>query len=295
MYSAYNHPALDYKSVLEILKERSETNTSQTSSLPLAAFWYPKRNENQKNQLFQGIGMNNADIFDSQNVEYNFEYPTPAYDNKEPGKTLENSKPSMTDLMILLNDTEETRITIEAKYTEYVKGKNYDPLKTWYKGKPQHKTNILECWINYIGKRGKISSVRELEESAELLNRNNNIKFPYQFLHRAASACFSCKHPILVYQLFYDNDKKSLKKKDEFKKLLSDCANILLYDDKLPFFIVETEVNECPNPDIWNKKSKENHSDLLFCKMIDDENLYTFGKEITVLNGYDLKQVTPKQ
>ncbi|MDE7090431.1 MAG: hypothetical protein K2O53_01745 [Bacteroidales bacterium] len=268
MYSVH-YPCSRYEAILDILSS-SKTNSSKTSSLPLADFWHPERNGNLKDILFQKIGIK----LNPQKTEYCFEYQTPAYENGESGKTLRYSKPSMTDLMILLNDKEGTRITIEAKYTEYEKNE-YDPLETWYKDKPLHKTKILKCWLRYINGYGKISSVEELEE---LLSSNNNLKFPYQFLHRTASACFKCNHPILIYQLFYD--KESITQRDKFKKLLSDCADKLLDKDKIHFFIVETEVKRLPNFADW----KGGNPSEVF-SLMKENSQYEFG-EITVLDGY---------
>lgn len=152
MYSV-NYPDTNYNSVLGILLS-TKTNSPKTSSLPLADFWRPKRFESPEiKALCQKIGIKFEDL-NPQKANYCFEYPTPAYENRESGKTHAYSKPSMTDLMILLNDEKGTRITIEAKYTEYVEDPKYSPLLgIWHEDK-QHKKDILKCWIDYINDNG---------------------------------------------------------------------------------------------------------------------------------------------
>ena len=82
----------------------------------------------------------------------------------------------------------------------------------------------------------------------------------------------------MIYQLFYD--KESTAQRDEFKKLLSDCADKLLDKDKIHFFIVETEVKHQPNFAEWKRK---NPSEVF--SLMKENSQYEFG-EITVLDGY---------
>ena len=268
MYS-YHYPNHNYDQVLLVLS-LTKTNSSKTSSLPLADFWHPDRNKSQKDVLFKSIGITNLA---PNNTDYCFEYPTPAFKNRLSGVCLQHSKPSMTDLMILIG--KECRITIEAKYTEYVKEEGYTPyLGSWYDG-AEHRKAIIQCWIDYINN----SNCGKLPSAEKLLNEHPD--FPYQFLHRTASACFLCEKPILVYQLFFDKDENSIQKKNNFEKLLSNYAKILkLNSNKLSFFIVETEVTNYP------KKYKGNANNI-FIDIIQNEQ-YKFGNEITILNGYTL-------
>lgn len=270
MYSVH-YPCCSYDQTLDVLS-LTKTNSPKTSSLPLADFWHPERNNHQKEDLFRRIG---ASSLNRHDADYCFEYPTPAFQNRESGKTLAYSKSSMTDLMILFK--EGARITIEAKYTEYVKEEEYTPiLNDWY-GMADHKKAIIQCWIDYINKSG----CGTLTSADELLN--NSPELPYQFLHRTASACFKCKQPILVYQLFYDNDKSSIDKMKAFERLLAQCAKELkLNRDALPFFIVETKVVSYPN------RCKGNASGL-FTEMKQQE-LYKFGDSLSVIDGYTLSQ-----
>ena len=90
-----------------------------------------------------------------------------------------------------------------------------------------------------------------------------------------------CKRPILVYQLFYDNDQSSIDKMKTFELLLAQCTEKLkLNSNALLFFIVETEVVSYP------KRCKGNASGL-FTKMKQQEQ-YKFGNTISVLDGYTL-------
>lgn len=297
MYSVHHH-AKNYESVLGILSSTS-TNSSQTSSLPLADFWRPERFESPEiKALCQVIGIKFEDLDPKKKADYCFEYPTPAYKDDDYEETLDHSKPSMTDLMIFLKDKNKTRITIEAKYTEYGKNgeeKKYTPfLQNWYdKDDPTDETRkkrmaILKRWTEYIDKSKcgcKCNLILENEIPKDWQ------EFPYQFLHRTASACFNCKHPILVYQLFYDKDNFDEMK--TFENHLKEWAEMLIPKEnkqKLPFFIVETEVK--PESPAFAEEL-ENPSDLFI--YMKNKAQYTFGKEITVLNGYDLTQVTPKQ
>lgn len=266
MYSIH-YPCHSFDQTLDVLST-TKTNSVKTSSLPLADFWHPQRNNHLKGSFIEKIGL---DVLNEQKTDYCFEYPTPAYKDRKSGETLAYSKSSMTDLMIL--SKEGFRITIEAKFTEYVKDEVYKPvLDEWLENKP-HKKEIAQCWLDYISSNG-YGTIMSLDE---LLNVSP--KFPYQFLHRTASACFNCSNPILVYQLFFD--KKDLDKMKAFELQLQECARLLrLKRDKLPFFIVECEVTSCPKPIKGN-------ASIVFTKMKMHEQ-YTFGDSVRVLNGYTL-------
>lgn len=271
MFSIY-YPCRNYDRILDVLST-TKTNSEKTSSLPLADFWYPNRNDKQKNDFLKHIGIDNLI---TTKADYCFEYPTPAYENGKFGKTLPYSKPSMTDLTVFLED--KYRITIEAKYTEFVKDSQYKPLlKQWLDGK-EHRQSIAQCWIDYIYK-SKYGNIEKIEELTRC-----DFDLPYQFLHRVASACFNCEYPILVYQLFYDSDSTAdYKKMKEFEELLKQCAKYLkLNQKKLPFYILEIEVTKCPD------KCNKGESDQLFIEM-KSEAQYNFGDDVVLLNGYTLE------
>ncbi|MBO4465221.1 MAG: hypothetical protein J5748_00890 [Bacteroidales bacterium] len=231
-----NYPTGEYDTVLDVLSH-SHTNSIKISSIPLADFWHPNRNLKHKEIISKKINTNLID------ANYCFEYPTPAYQEGNSGKTLPYSKSSMTDLMILLP---ETQITIEAKYTEYVRDKAYKPLLKEWCNNQDHKKKIIDCWLRYIS-----SYVYEIQTSDELLNVES---LPYQFLHRTASACFARNgaKPILVYQLFYDEE--NVDQLNKFEELLRSSAQTLKLNlDKLPFYIIKQEVAK-----IKMKNGKEN-------------------------------------
>lgn len=216
--------------------------------------------------------------FDLQD-DYCFEYPTLAYENGINGKTLRYSKASMSDLVIFVEGN--CRITIEAKYTEFIEDSLYKPLlKEWLKGDSDknHRRNIAQCWLNYICKN-ECCNVEDIEKLKDC------DFFPYQFLHRTASACFNCDHPILIYQLFFDKDNIAQMKK--FESLLCECAKTLgLSKDKLPFYILEVEVDVKRTPKINDKKE----SSSLFDKMKENKQ-YCFSDDLKILNGYTLKEI----
>ena len=269
MYSVH-YPCHNYDQTLDVLST-TKTNSVKTSSLPLADFWHPQRNHHLKKSFFEKIGLG---ALNGQNADYCFEYPTSAYKDRKSGPTLAYSKSSMTDLMILFE--EGIRITIEAKYTEYVNGDLYKPvLDEWLENKA-HKKKIAQCWLDYISTDGfgAVKSVDELLKASP--------QFPYQFLHRTASACFKCSNPVLVYQVFFDKKNKS--KMEAFELQLQKCARTLLLNrDNLPFYIVECEVKSCPKP-------IKGDASIVFTLMKMYEQ-YIFEDSIRVLNGYTLAEI----
>ena len=269
MYSIH-YPCHSYDQTLDVLST-TKTNSVKTSSLPLADFWHPLRNQDLRRSFIEKIGL---DAMDGQKADYCFEYPTPAYKDRKSGVTLPYSKSSMTDLMILFK--EGVRVTIEAKYTEYAKDDIYKPVLDEWLDNKLHRKEIAQCWLDYISSNF-YSTVKSLDE---LLNVCP--KLPYQFLHRTASACFNCNSPILVYQIFYD--RKDQDRMKTFERQLQECARILKLDhDKLPFYIAECEVVSCPEPRMGN-------ASIVFTKMKKREQ-YVFGDSIKALNGYTLAEI----
>ncbi len=87
MFSVH-YPCHNYDQILDVLAT-TKTNSTKTSSLPLADFWHPDRNQLQKKDFFRLI---NQEYFDPKIADYCFEYPTPAYRNSKSGKTLPHSR-----------------------------------------------------------------------------------------------------------------------------------------------------------------------------------------------------------
>lgn len=271
MFSVH-YPCNNYDQILDVLST-TKTNSEKTSSLPLADFWHPERNKDIKENLFLKIvGDRNPQ------ADYCFEYATPAFKNRKAGKTIQYSKSSMTDLMIFLG--KECRITIEAKYTEFVKEAKYTPLlNEWLVDGKSHRKEIAQCWIDYIKDSG-CCDIKKLEELLE-----NSPELPYQFLHRTASACFQCQFPILVYQLFYDEADKG--KMIDFEKLLNKCAKDLkLKQDRLPFYIVENKIKKIKK--IQQHRKGDTSGIFIEMKLAPK---YIFENTITILNGYTLEEV----
>lgn len=114
-----------------------------------------------------------------QNMELVFEYETPV----EKGK----GRASCTDLMIF-ND--KNSYCIEAKRTE----PKYQTVEEWLSvGKENHENRlqVLQGWLYLIGKKCEmIISVSDIKE------------FPYQMIHRLASACKMKGKSELLYFCF---------------------------------------------------------------------------------------------
>lgn len=261
------YPSTDYEVLLRLMSQTS-VHSNRTSSIPLADFWHPERNAQLKEYLLDVMKVSNMDF---TRASKSFEYPTSAYKNGVSGTTIQYSGPSMTDLMI---QSDKFKITIEAKYTEYKKdGQPYSPLiGEW---KKSHKSNpnleqIINCWKRYIG--------------IESLTIPND--FPYQFLHRAASACFNAKdkRKILLYQLFYDKHcEDSL---ERFEKNLSTWSKqIELSGHGLEFIIAEIKIDE-QNSAALKTPTKNNE---LFCEMINCSQ-YNF-LNIVCKDGYLLTKL----
>ena len=262
-------PAGNYDTLLNSMSKTS-VHSSKTSSIPLAEFWHPRNSALQK-KLLHVVGMNDFDEADKI-----FEYATPAYQKGYSGPTIQYSGPSMTDLMIIGS---KHKITIEAKYTEYKKdAQPYHPsIGKWI---DEHAANnnllpILNCWRQYIG----IPRYNNIEEA------KSDKDFPYQFLHRAASACFNSqdKERVLLYQLFYDSQTKD--NLHEFESNLCMWAKQLeLQNNGVRFIIAEIKVDEDKSPAIKSKKKAE-----LFLDMIASEQ-YKF-LDIKCLDGYTLTEI----
>ena len=244
-----------YENALSALAT-TKVNSYKTSSIPLADFWRPTKELAKFIKKLADCGLE---------ISYGdrcFEYPTPCVDKK--GKELKYSRPSMTDLMIINDDLQ---VAIEGKYTEYSES-NYETIKEWNPNNEPHKTDIKKQWFEYIRACGAtIKNVDELDEN-----------IPYQFLHRAASACYNCKavnkKPVLVYQLFFDDSNK--KKKDEFVGNLKQWARQLGFTAAIKFYIVEVEVKN-----ITEVKDNYNgiHSDIFLIMREKKAPVYKFDWE----------------
>lgn len=255
----FGNPNRVFNQVLDALSRRTKVNSFKTSSIPLAGFWKPSNNLQKFLERFKQETQ--IDLSDTNKC---FEFPTECLDTK--GNRLQHSCPSMTDLM-LINDS--YRVAIEAKYTEYSES-HYELISEWNKKDAEHKIAIKENWFRYIKEAGatSLSDVSELPD------------IPYQFLHRAASACFgNPKNPVLIYQLFYDDSNKN--KMEEFVKDLETWGKELEFTDKIKFFVIKVKIT---NVDDVERKYSYAYSDLF--TILKYQDVYEFD-----WNKIDILQV----
>lgn len=163
----------DYDSLIDQFSG-TKINSIKTSSVPLVQFWKETELRIQK--------MSNELELPLDNFQLCFEYPTPS---KGKGKS------SMTDLMIIAN---ETKVAIEAKYTEYLKrNRKTELISSWKENKnKENRKDVLQHWIDII---------KPFSNSTELGSFDD---IEYQFFHRTASACYKSTNPFVIYQVFYD-------------------------------------------------------------------------------------------
>ena len=108
----------------------------------------------------------------------------------------------------------------------------------------------------------------DIENNPEIAQR-----VPYQLIHRIASACKVANDkavkPMVVYQLFYDNDTEA--SMNRFAKRLHSAFEKLGLTGRIPFHVIATQVTRFPdNP----PKGKLND---LFLEMLNGE-VYAFGE-----------------
>ncbi len=209
-----------YENVLRIMATHESINSVRTSSLPLAQFWgvagLADRLDVFKKHL-RGVDLESAQKF--------FEFPTM---NKK-GK----GKASMTDLMMF---TDNHRIALEAKYTEYEKSK-YEPVSSWNEKNEDNKNDVLDGWLSYMGKT---------KENIDGLG-----SIPYQLIHRIASAYADDGSsgrklsPVVIYQLFYDSKTQKTKFEKFVKELKESLEKLELRE--LTFIAVKTKVTQEPD------------------------------------------------
>lgn len=200
----------DYETIIDQFSG-TKINSIRTSSIPLVQFW--KNTDIRLNELLKETKI------DSENIILCFEYPTPS---KGRGKS------SMTDLMILCRDT---KIAIEAKFTEYLEKniKNeYEPISKWQSEKNiDNRKTVLNHWTQLIKPFSNgfdNSSIQEMD---------------YQFYHRTASACLDTKRAVIVYQIFYENGTEL--DLQRYIDNLKSYVERLNPNDNLSFYIWEIE------------------------------------------------------
>jgi hypothetical protein len=214
----------------------SGINSIQTSTIPLLQYW--KNTDKCINYLFEKLGLT------SDKIKICYEYPTRSY---------KSNKCSMTDIMIIGNNF---KIAIEGKYTE-VEHK-YETIEEW-NDSTENKKNVITHWIDII------TPFLEPKEPVYLEKLNT---FPYQLLHRIASACYDKpRFAFVIYQIFYDDNTSDAM--EEFIKKLGNSIKILHFNkEMINIFVLKIKI-------VTFKEVKK--EDVLH--RLKTENIYTFGEE----------------
>ena len=164
----------------------NEFNSPMRSTIPLLAFF----KQDLKKQQFISSKIN-------EDSDYVFEYATPHRKGKGPA--------SYTDLMII---NEDWCIAIEAKWTEtksesdtvekwLVKRVKKDSKEKWEE-KKENREKVLSNWLEMIS-----------EKTGIILKKEDVLEFPYQMIHRVASACSLNKEETTVIYLVFDLSLKT--------------------------------------------------------------------------------------
>ena len=247
-------PEGTYAEALDAMKG-TQVNSCLTSSLPLAEFWQPK-NLARINAILLGR-LPKLDLYTASKF---LEFPTRAVIGGEP-----RGPESMTDLMII--DGSRRKIAVEGKFTEYVWGPS-ETCEEWLRrnsrrtGKIDCYWEILFAWLGMIRDAGCTDL-----SNPELVSSSVNVC--YQFLHRAASACFGTngtegRQPVLLYQLFYKaGDGAHEEKLKEFKWQLLAWAD-RLHLKNMKFLILSVPVRNADEVERRYERLKEQENARIF-------------------------------
>ena len=219
-----------YAEVLGEFRVHGGVNTCSTSSVPHAEFWQPDNLDRITAKLKPHLPG-----FDAERSIKIFEFPTdPVADGRCIGRA------SMTDLMLMDGDWQ---IAVEAKYTEYSRMAN-ETVDEWLRKDGANFFNrrrVGRTWLRYIQESG-CSGLRGEQRLYDCCG-----DVCYQFLHRAASACYKTNgpdghKPVLVYGLFYDaNDPVSREDRVVFERDLKKWARTLQLKD-MKFLILSVPI-----------------------------------------------------
>ena len=206
-------PGVDDYDILLDEMSGMHINSEETSTVPLVQFW--QKTKKVIRFLEPKIGI---DILDPLLC---FEYPVKPQGGK--------GKCSMTDLMIL---SQNNRVAIEAKYTEYVEAwtSTVKTVAQWNDKNESNKRNVANGWWKMIRSFSK-SGINEVPKD-----------IGYQFLHRTASACCGTRgQAVVVYQVFYKPEDKSKKQLAKFEQELQRCVSLIHPKECLRFYIWKIE------------------------------------------------------
>ena len=261
--------AHSWENVVSVFAATHSLHSETTSSLPLVQFWKPKRH-GLKKVLVDACRL---DCKGRDVEKYCFEYPVPVHP-----KCGGRGKASMTDLMII---TSSYVVAIEAKYTEYLCGKQ-ESISQWLNNPSEgrdetisaNRKKVLQGWLSYIVKKG----CAKQEQIDGLLGELSDV--PYQLFHRIASACAASldpkRKPVVIYQVFCDEKEKA----EDFSRITKGYFDVLaktLDLQNVDFHVVITPVTNKP-------ESGTCKADLgqLFLRMLekDHDDIFEFGKTI---------------
>jgi hypothetical protein len=150
---------------------KHEFASPRRSTVPLLAFWADAELRFRALATYTGLDP-------SEPVSFCFEYPVHVQQGE--------GKASLTDLMII---SSSFAVAIEGKYTEPA----YETVEEWLsKPDKQNRKKVLAGWLFLIHRATGIDL-----EAARVA------KYPYQLIHRTASACYpQVKRRWIIYQLF---------------------------------------------------------------------------------------------
>jgi hypothetical protein len=180
---------------------KDELASPRRSTVPLLAFWAHAESRLRELAAYTALDPSEA-------VEFCFEFPVPVQQGK--------GKASFTDLMIV---SSSFAVAIEGKYME----PPYETVEGWL-GKPgrENREAVLAGWLSLIE---RATGVR--------LGAAQVAEYPYQLIHRTASACFpQVKARWVIYQLFSKNDH------NHYRKHLSDLHHLLGMQATLSFGVL---------------------------------------------------------
>ncbi len=260
-----------WKDVVSIFAATHSLHSEKTSTLPLVQFWNPNDN-GLEDVLVKACNLNITKKA-LREAKFCFEYPVPVHP-----KCGGRGKASMTDLMII---TSSYAIALEAKYTEYLSGKQ-ESISQW-RNDPSlkdgtisaNRMNVLQGWLNYISQEG-YSEISQITE--DLLAKLKDV--PYQLFHRIASACAAAmgskRKSVVIYQVFYD--KKVEAEAEDFSIKLKEHFDVLekwLRLQNVGFYVVMTPVKTKPESGTTKKDLGQ-----LFLRMLEKDHgdIFEFGE-----------------
>jgi len=175
---------------------KNEFKSPYRSTIPLLALF------KQNPSCFDKFANELSDV----NADFIFEAKTPVKYGKGPA--------SSTDLMII---GQNTCIAIEAKRTE----PKYITVNKWLKESKNGK-DVLKGWLEYIE-----------DYTGVKLEKDQIINFPYQMVHRVASACSNSSKKAYVFYIGFDLKDNM---KEYYSQKLNDFSGLLL--DKIPMKLI---------------------------------------------------------